>query len=31
MIGGWYDVPDPARICRQVWNETVYTVSLVDR
>jgi N-acetylneuraminic acid mutarotase len=31
LTGGWYDVPDPVRVCRQVWNETVYAVSLVDR
>jgi N-acetylneuraminic acid mutarotase len=30
VIGGWMDVPDPVRICRQVWNETVYKVSLVN-
>ena len=30
VIGGWSDEPDPARICKQVWNETVYEVSLVD-
>jgi N-acetylneuraminic acid mutarotase len=31
LLGGWYDVPDPVRICRQVWSDAVYTVSLVDR
>ncbi len=31
LIGGWYDVPDPVRVCRQVWNETVYSVSLVQQ
>lgn len=30
VIGGWFDVPDPVRVCKQVWNETVYKVSLVD-
>jgi hypothetical protein len=31
LVGGWYDVPDPVKVCRQVWNETAYEVSLVDR
>ena len=30
VIGGWADEPDPVRTCKQVWNETVYKVSLVD-
>jgi hypothetical protein len=31
LVGGWFDVPDPAKICRQVWNESVYQVTLVER
>ena len=30
IAGGWFDVPDPVRICRQVWNENVYELMLVD-
>jgi hypothetical protein len=30
LVGGWVDEPDPVKICRQVWNETVYEVTLVD-
>jgi N-acetylneuraminic acid mutarotase len=30
VTGGWFDVPDSARICRQVWNEEVYKLTLVD-
>lgn len=30
LIGGWYDVPAPATICRQVWNEDVYELTLIE-
>lgn len=30
LVGGWFDVPDPTNICRQVWNEDIYEVSLLD-
>lgn len=29
VMGGWTDVPDPDLVCKQVWNENVYEVSLV--
>jgi N-acetylneuraminic acid mutarotase len=30
IVGGWRDDPDPTLVCKQVWNEDVYEVSLVD-
>jgi N-acetylneuraminic acid mutarotase len=30
LVGGYYDEPDPTNICRQVWNEGVYEVTLLD-
>ena len=30
LVGGWYDVPDASLVCRQVWNEDIYEVTLVS-
>jgi hypothetical protein len=31
MAGGWHDEPDTERVCRKVWNDRFFDLTLIDR